>query len=77
MFHHLEYKKAVSNSALCAFMQMKTKALGQGFLRLGNGTMFAPRCWNLRQGYPIGIAYCAKVSVAPWAQKQHNTFPSS
>jgi hypothetical protein len=37
--------------------------------------MNAPRCWNLRQGYPIGIAYCAKVSVAPWVQKQYNTFP--
>jgi hypothetical protein len=45
------------------------------FLSTGKGTMNAPRCWNLRQGYPIGISYCAKVSVAPWVQKQYNTFP--
>jgi hypothetical protein len=46
------------------------------FLSTGKGTMNAARSWNLRQGYPISISYCGKVSVAPWwVQKQYNTFP--
>jgi hypothetical protein len=89
MLHHLEYMKAVPNNALCGLHAGETKGTGTLatdpffsklrilFLSPGKGTMNAPRCWKLRQGYPTGISYCAKISVALWAQKQHNTFPSS
>jgi hypothetical protein len=77
MFHHLEYKKAVSNSALCGlhadenkgtdprvFKVRKRNNERSALLELAPG--ISHRYCLLRQGFCCAI---------PWVRKQYNTFP--